>query len=46
MGCVYNFHPAEQITAKDMISTVITLKYSTKCKLLSIQEKLDIGNGC
>jgi hypothetical protein len=42
MGCVYNLYPAKQFIAEDTISTVITSKYSTKCKLLSIQEKLDI----
>jgi len=41
MACVYSFYPAEQLIAEDMISTVITSKYSTKCKLFSIQEKMN-----
>jgi hypothetical protein len=42
MGCAYNLYPAKQSIAENTISTVITSKYSTKCKLFSIQEKLDI----
>jgi hypothetical protein len=42
MGCVHNFHPAEQLITEDMISTVISSQYSINCKMLSIQEKLDI----
>lgn len=41
MAYVYSFYPAEQLIADDMISTVITSKYSTKCKLFSIQEMMN-----
>jgi len=45
-NCLYTYtsHPVEPLIIKNVISMAITIETTIECKLLSIQEELDILN--